>query len=199
MGQPVAYVPSGVPQPGNDQSWVAWLPAALFIPVSIPIPATGSGPWHPYLPGLTPSLPCRHPCADGRPRPASFCIPLAAVSSRCSPSLRITPVNGGHCRGVRLSLEPRGESSLGGWRGFKLRPGRGIRAKGAEWGISWPQGHHEKYQGVSNEASWTSQAGAWISRIYQGGLWDDIQHYVFNGFLLINATRRKKFTHVFIP
>ena len=131
MGQPVAYVPSGVPQPGNDQSWVAWLPAALFIPVSIPIPATGSWPWHPYLP---PSLPCRHPCADGRPRPASFCIPLAAVSSRCSPSLRITPVNGGHCRGVRLSLEPRGESSLGGWRGFKRWPGRGIRAKGVPRG-----------------------------------------------------------------
>jgi hypothetical protein len=30
-------------------------------------------------------------------------------------------------------------------------------------------------------------------------LWDDIQHYVFNMFLLINATWRKKFTHVFIP
>jgi hypothetical protein len=66
-------------------------------------------------------------------------------------------------------------------------------------GTSWPQGHHEKHQGVSNEALLTSQVGAWISRIYQGGLLGDIQLYVLNGFLLINAMRRKKFTHVFIP
>lgn len=191
MGQPVAYVPPDVRQPGNDQPWMTWLPAALFIPV--PIPATGSGPWHLYLPGLTHSLPCRHPCADGRFRARS----LLHSARGCAVLMLALPSDyAGQWRPLPGESALHGESGLGGWRGFNRWPGCGIRAKGAEWGTKGIMKNIKVYR---LRPDGPLKRGAGISRIYQDGLSADAQQYVFNLFLLIDVAGRKKFTHVFIP